>query len=308
MRYLSKQFETEICKSYRPFLNQEWEKERSSELFCVNYGKAEVSTQEKDIRRIASLAAQLGKSKMAAEVPSIDTERIAKYYFANGVNRICFQEKPDERVLEYFMRLGYFLGEGSQDINVAIFEPDEEDCRLFSKHGIPYHILTNIGMMKYGFVDGDKIGCGRCAYEFLVLPSAVRLEPMTEQIVRQFAKQGGKVLLLGDRPMCKGKPAIALNEGTCTFGQIAGAQIYRNKNTDTEIYTTYRSINEMQLLYVVNASIKREYEQTFDFGKQVNSFLKLDLLELTAEQVPLTIKLGPAEDAVLLPYARKIEE
>lgn len=97
-------------------------------------------------------------------------------------------------------------------------------------------------------------------------------------------------------------------ESTCTFGQIAGAQIYRNKNTDTEIYTTYRSMNEMQLLYVVNASTKRGYEQTFDFGRRVNSFLKLDLMELTTEQVPLTIKLGPGEDAILLPYARKMEE
>ncbi len=308
MRYLSKQFETEICKSYRPFLNQEWERERSSEVFCLNYGKAEVSAQEKDIRRIASLAAQLDKSKMVAEVPSRDMERVAKYYFANGVNRICFQEKPDERVQEYFMRLGYLLGEGSQEIHVAILEPDEEDCRLFSKHGIPYHILTNMGMMKYGFVDGDKIGCGRCPYEFLVLPSAVRLEPLTEKMVHRFATQGGKILLLGDRPMCKGKPTIALNESTCTFGQIAGTQIYRNKNTDTEIYTTYRSINEMQLLYVVNVSTKREYEQTFDLGKQVNSFLKLDLLELTTEQVPLTMRLGPGEDVILLPYARKMGE
>lgn len=308
MRYLSKQFETEICKSYRSFLNQEWEKERSSELFCVNYGKSEVSTSEKNIRRVISLAAQLGKRKIVAEVPSVDTMRIAKYYLANGVNRVCFEEMVDEHELEYLKRLGYFLGEGSQESNVAILEPDEEDCRLFSKHGIPYHILTNIGMMKYGFVDGDKIGCGRCPYEFLVLPSAVRLEPLTEKMVHKFATQGGKILLLGDRPMCKGKPTIALNESTCTFGQIAGTQIYRNKNTNTEIYTTYRSINEMQLLYVVNVSTKREYEQTFDLGKQVNSFLKLDLLELTTEQVPLTIKLGPAEDAVLLPYARKIEE
>lgn len=196
MRYLSKQFETEICKSYRPFLNHEWEKERSSELFCVNYGKAESIAYEKDIRRIGSLAAQLGKRRMAAEVPSVDTERIAKYYFANDVNRMCFQEMSDERVLEYFMRLGYFLGEGSQEINVAILEPDEEGCRLFSKHGIAYHVLTNIEMMKYGFVDGGKIGCGRCRYEFLVLPSAVRLEPMTEKMVRKFAKQGGKFCCL----------------------------------------------------------------------------------------------------------------
>ena len=310
MRYLSKQFETEICKSYRPFCSQEWEQERDSELFCANYGKAEHIANERRLRETESLAAQLGKRKIAADIPSVDTERIAKFYSANGVNRMCFRELPDEAVLEYYMRLGYFLGEGVEPVNVAILEPAEEDCRMLSKHGIAYHILTNIGMMKYGFVAGDTIGCGMCKYDFLVLPSGVVLNKWVEEYVREFFENGGNLLLLGDKPICaeEDKRECAYLKSTCTFSRIAATQIYQSKNTETKIYTTYRNMNQMQFLYAMNVSEKNRHEQTFDFGEKVQSFLKLDLMELTTEVVPLTIALRPGEDAILIPYAQKIEK
>ncbi len=310
MRYLSKQFETEICKSYRPFLEQEWEQERSDKLFCVNYGNAKCIANERCLRESVSLATQLGRKRIAAELPASDTKRIAGFYSANGVNQMCFGEIQDEEIMENYMRLGYFLGEGNEMVNVAILEPDEEDCRVFSKHGIAYHVLTNIGMMKYGFVDGEKIGCGRCTYNFLVLPSAVELNATIENYVRKFAEQGGNILLLGDKPISRGKELRECSylESSCTFGKISAAQIYRSKNTETEIYTIYRSMNEMQFLYAVNASSKRVYKQTFDFGEKVHSFLRLDLTDLTTEVVPLTIELRPGEDAILMPYARKIED
>ena len=309
MRYLSKQFETAVCKSYRPFSEQEWEQEQNSELFCVNYGEAERIADERRIRETVSLAAQLGINRVVAEIPSAETERIAKFYSANGVNRMCSKESTDEAALEYYMRLGYFLGEGTEFVNVAILEPNEEDCRMFSKHGIAYHVLTNVGMMKYGFVAEDKIGCGMCKYDFLVLPSAVVFNKWVERYVRKFLENGGNILLLGDKPVCAGQEKYECSylKSTCTFGRIAASQIYRCKNTETQVFTTYRSMNEMQFLYVVNASENRAYEQTFDFGEKVHSFLRLDLTELTTVVVPLTIALHPGEDAILMPYARKIE-
>lgn len=310
MRYLSKQFETAVCKSYRPFSEQEWEQKKSSELFCINYGDAECVADERLIRETVSLAAQLGKRRIVAEIPSVDMERVARFYSANGVNRMCFQELPEEEVLEYYMRLGYFLGEGIESVNVALFEPDEETCRMFSKHGIGYHILTNIGMTKYGFVEEGKIGCGKCKYDFLVLPSGVVVNEWMEQYVHELFKSEGDILLLGDKPVCIGQEMYECSylKSTCTFGSIVASQVYRCKNTETQVYTTYRSMNEMQFLYVVNASEKRAYEQTFDFGEKVHSFLRLDLTELTTEIVPLTITLYPGEDAILMPYARKIED
>lgn len=310
MRYLSKQFETEICKSYRPFCSQDWEQKRSLELFCINYGEAKHVMNERCIREMGSLAAQLGYKRIAAELPSVDAEWLTKLYSANGVNHMCFQELPDDEKVEYYMRLGYFLGEGTEMVNVAIFEPDEEDCRMFSKYGIGYHILTNIGMTKYGFAEEGKICCGKCKYEFLVLPSRVVLNEWTEQYVRETFESGGNILLLGDSPVCQSADTYECSylKSTCTFGEIISTQVYRSKNIETQIYTTYRSMNEMQFLYVANVSEKNTYEQTFDLGEKVHSFLRLDLMELTTELVPLTIELCPGEDAILMPYARKIDD
>ena len=148
-----------------------------------------------------------------------------------------------------------------------------------------------------------------CKYDFLVLPSGVVLNQWVKEYVREFFENGGNLLLLGDKPVCaeEDKRGCAYLKSTCTFGKIATAQTYRCRNTETEIYATYRSVNQMQLLYAVNTSEKKRYEQTFDFGEKVHSFMKLDLMELTTEVVPLTIALRPGEDAILMPYARKIE-
>lgn len=301
MRYLSKQFETDICKAYHPFLSGEWDKKKRSELFFANYGAEENVASEKQLRQIGSIAAQWGKRKIVAELPDDDANRVAKFYSANGVNCMEIREMQEEEFSEYYMRLGYFLGEGIEAVNVALFEPDEEECRMFSKHGIAYHILTNIGMTMYGYVEENKIGCGKCRYDFLVLSAEAVLNQWSEQYVREFLEKGGKLLLLGEASDLQIK-------STCTFGEIARAQLYRNKNTETEIYTTYRKLNEMQFLYVANVSKRKRYEQNFDFGSKVRSFLRLNLMEMTTEQVPLQIALEAGEDAILIPYAHEIEK
>ena len=313
LRYLGKQFETEICNSYRPFLAEEWSKKDTKEMFLVNCGQGQIVQTESELRLAESMTAQLGKRQTVAEVSVPDAKQkkalplrqLMGFYYANGVNRVCFSKSPEEGIEEYYMRLGYFLGEGKQPVNTALFEPDEEACRMFSRHGIPYHVLTNLGMMKYGFVDEERIGCGKCTYDYLVLPSEAVLAEVPERMIRAFWEKGGKVLLLDRKPVYKNEPQkeCAYLESTCTFGNIAAAQMYRLKNPETEVYSTYRNLNGMEFLYVANPSQRKTYQQTFDCGEKVHSFLKLDLMELVTERLSLTMTLKPGEDMVLIPYA-----
>ena len=312
LRYLGKQFETEICQSYRPFLKEEWKEQDIQDMVFVNYGQGHTVKTESELRMAESLTAQLGKKQTVAEVSVADEKKkvlplrqVMGFYYANGVNRVCFPEPPEERIKEYYMRLGFFLGEGKQPVNTALFEPDEETCRMFSKHGIPYHILTDLGMIKYGFADKERVGCGKCTYDYLVIPPETVLSETAERVINTFYENGGKLLLLGENPVLKNQLQKECENltSTCTFRNIEAAQMYHMKNPETELYSTCRNLNGMEFLYVTNPSKKKTYQQTFDCGERVHSFLKLDLMELVTKRLPLTVTLKPGEDMILILYA-----
>lgn len=311
-------------------------------------------------KQVGSVAAQLGKKQVLTEtfgcggwdLSPADLKRIAGFQYVNGVNMMCHHLLPvTERGTrkydhpahysdinpwikegfrtfnEYFARLGYMLGEGTQHVNVAMLHPmrsayfdykreleesgfgigelDEvlrADCRVLSSHNVEYHFLDETLLAKYGFVDGRQIGCGKCKYDFLVLPHILTMDESTEVMVREFVKGGGKVLLLGDKPQYRDAYDYSYDylESTCSLEDIVKAQPFQTQKTDTAIYATYRTYGDVKCLYVINGSETDTYEQIFDCGVDVHSFIKVDLVEGTTKQVPLTITLKPGEDAVLV--------
>lgn len=225
---------------------------------------------------------------------------------------------------DYFTRLGYLLGEGEQHVNVALLHPirsayfeykrEEADfgihqlevdlydtCKLFSSNYIEYHFLDETLLSKYGFVEGKQIGCGKCKYDYLVLPNIITMDATTEALLRAFVQNGGKVLVVGDKPTyCETERCeYDYLTSTCTLEEIRNAQIYRGVDSNTEIKSTYRRLGDRQFLYVINVSDTETYTQTFACGADVKSFQKVDILEGTFKNVPLTITLKPGEDAVL---------
>lgn len=317
------------------------------------------SNNELSVIQVASVAAQLGKKQVLTEtfgccgwdVTPTDLRRIAGFQYVNGANMIChhlipYTERGNRRYdcpahysdvnpwvseefksfNEYFTRLGYLLGEGKNDVKVAMLHPlrsayfnykreqiDEgfgvrdldaslyHANKLLGKRGVAFHYLDETLLAKHGFVENGAIGCGKCSYEYLVIPMIFTMDCSTERLLRQFVEQGGKVLLLDKKPQFVEAerydyPYLSSN---CTLEDIVDAQPFRVGNVDTEVYSTYRTLDDMQYLYVINSSCTNTYSQSFDFGEGIRSFQKLDLKELTMKRVPLDITLKPGEDALL---------
>ena len=103
---------------------------------------------------------------------------------------------------DYFARLGYLLAESEEPVNVAMLHPMRsayfdykrgtvdipeshldpslrKACRTLSSRGIAYHFLDETLLEKYGFVDGDSIGCGACKYTYLVLPKILTMSAVS---------------------------------------------------------------------------------------------------------------------------------
>ena len=320
-------------------------------------GKASGTIGELAPKQVGSVAAQLGKKQVLTEtfgccgwdVTPTELKRIAGFQYVNGVNMMCHHLLPysergnrkydypahyipqnpwvkeDYKTFnDYFTRLGYLLGEGEQQVNVALLHPirsayfeykreaehfgiqqlevDLYDvCKLFSTNYIEYHFLDETLLAKYGFVDGKQIGCGKCKYDYLVLPNIVTMDSTTETLLRTFVRNGGKVLIIGEKPTyCEtDRFEYAYLSSTCTLDEIKNAQIYHGIFANTEIKSTYRRLNDKDFLYVINVSDTEICTQTFICGEDIKSFHRVDILNETSKNVPLTITLKPGEDAVL---------
>ncbi len=230
---------------------------------------------------------------------------------------------------DYFTSLGYLLAEGEESVNVAIlhpirsvwlnYRPDmlseaycvgdfeqalQETCRTFSKHGIDYHFLDETLLKSDGFVEGDRIGCGQCSYEYLVLPKMLTMGQETEQLLRKYVKQGGKILLMDEKPIyLEGEtyeyPYLTSN---CSLEEILEQNPFRVKDTDNDLYYAYRQIEGKPFLYVQNNSETEGYTQTFSFAdSRIQSFTLLDPVSMKTRQVPLTITICEKEGVFLFP-------
>lgn len=236
---------------------------------------------------------------------------------------------------DYFAKLGYLLGEGTAHVNVAMLHPirstyfdykreleasgfgiqkqDEKlyyACRELSGRNIEYHFLDETLLSKHGFVNGSKIGCGQCEYEYLVLPNILTMDRTTESLLREYVQNGGKVFIIGEKPTYLEAENHTYDylQSNCTMEDIIKAQPYRVVDPHTKIYATYRTMGEKTYLYVINCSDTETYEQTFDFNADIHSFEKVDILSGEKKQIGLTICLKPGEDAILYLSGQQLDK
>lgn len=280
-----------------------------------------------ELRRIAGFQYVNGVNMLCHHLMPYSERGNRKYDYPAHYSDINPWVKEDFKTFnDYYTRLGYLLGEGEKHVNVAMLHPMRsvyfdykrelatsgygisewneqllEACRTLSSHGIDFHFLDETLLEKYGFVTNGCICCGKCFYNYLVLPPILTMDKSTENLLRKYVEQGGKVLLLGDVPtyLEAEKYSYDYLQSNVTLEEIVGAQKYRVSNYETDIYSTYRAFKGKEFLYVVNSSAEKTYTQTFDCGEPIKSFVRVDLTNLAETQVPLTITLKPGEDALL---------
>ena len=227
---------------------------------------------------------------------------------------------------DYFSNLGYLLAEGEEPVNVAMLHPirsayldykrdQEQFCireleeklseamRLFSSRGIAYHFLDETLLEQHGFVEGAKIGCGECSYTYLVLPKIITMGAHTENLIHQFIKNGGKVLLLDDSPQYLEGELFSYSylQSNCTLEDIEHTQPFQVTHTDTELYYAYRIFDGKPFIFVQNSSSTKRYTQTFQFEGAIGSFLALDPVSMCTKKLPLTVSLEKDEALLLFP-------
>ena len=280
-----------------------------------------------DLRRIAGFQYACGVNLMCHHLlPYSEHGQRKKDYPAhfNPINP--WVEEHFKGFNDYFAKLGYLLSESEEPVNVAMLHPMRsayfyykreneisgkptsdldkplmDACRYLSSRGIAYHFLDETLLEEYGFVEGASIGCGKCSYTYLIIPKILTMGKYTEQLLRQFVANGGKVLILDEKPTyLEGVPyTYEYLQSNISLEEVLEAQPFSVENTDTNLYCTYHVFKGKPFVFVQNASADEGYTQTFRFADNSASFVAYDPETGKTQHLPLTVRLEKNEGVLL---------
>lgn len=229
---------------------------------------------------------------------------------------------------DYFTRLGYLLATGEEKVKVAMLHPlrstyfeyqrDKEAeefglrdierqlrsaMRTLSSRGIAYHFLDETLLEEYGYVEAAQIGCGECAYDYLVLPHMETMGGHTESLIRQYVKNGGNILLLDGVPeYLEGDPyQYTYLKSNCTLDDIIKEQPFTVDKTDNQLHYAYRMVGSRPFLFVQNASKTEAYTQTLNFADGSQSLIALNPITFETKRLPMTFSVRENESLLLFP-------
>lgn len=172
---------------------------------------------------------------------------------------------------------------------------------------IPFHLIDETVLKKHGKVEEDKLCCGLNKYEYILLPKIYLLEKSTDKLLREYVANGGKVLLLEDKPyLLEGERCeFEYLKSNVTLKDIETSLSY--KATENEnIRSSYRVDEEgREFLYVVNVGDKTE-KVKFDF-KNYSSFSSYDILTDSYSVIKKEFTLKEGDSKILYLSNEKAE-
>lgn len=177
---------------------------------------------------------------------------------------------------DYFGILGGFFSGTEEFVNVAVLHPvrsaylcfehgnehstkELDDAFLefseyLAKQGIGFHYLDETLLAESGFIKGDKIGCGKKEYDFLIIPKCFSMDNSTFTLITEFYGNGGKLLFACGKPQyLDGEPDdfCRLND-TVSLSEIIAAQPYRIHTVSKGVYSSYRKCGGFDCICLLN--------------------------------------------------------
>ena len=249
----------------------------------------------------------------------------AHYYKNNPWINENFKEFND-----YFTNLGALFSEYQEQVRVAVIHPikscyfdytrDVEDEELskneidisllelvkkLERNGINYHFIDETLLKKYGKCDKDKIVCGDCEYDYLIIPDMITLEPYTEQVIHSYIKNGGKTYVYGKKPSFIEWREYDYDylKSNISFDDLLSQRKIPFAAEGGEPCVSYRSNGKKDIVFVINNSVNQSCKIKFDLGKEYSSFEKVCIYgsENKSSLISPEIELKAGESVLLVP-------
>ena len=223
-------------------------------------------------------------------------------YFA-VLGEILTNSRENVRVaMMHPVRSGYFdYNRELIDEGFGITELDEDLAKAVSLLGeskIPFHFLDETLLEEHGDVRGAEIICGECAYSFLVLPTVYTMDKNTERLVKKYVANGGKILLLGEKPgYIEGEPYdYPYLESNITFETLKEKSVPFTVTGGKNVRMSYRTDeNGREFLYLMNTGKKTSLTVK---RNGFNSFNRYDILKDEYRSCGTEITLDEEESGI----------
>ncbi len=139
----------------------------------------------------------------------------------------------------------------TEDLDISYID---DGCERLANNHVAFHILDETLLAKYGGVSDAKITLGACAYKTLMIPKCIVIDKTTDNLLKEFVRQGGKVLLLDGKPrFVEGEPAdFAYLESNITFEEICAKNEYSVSSKNESLHTSLRMVNGKKYVFAVN--------------------------------------------------------
>ena len=221
---------------------------------------------------------------------------------------------------DYFTRLGYLLGESREIVSVGVFCPIRslyfdykrgkygdkypindhynETLAQLTAMQIPYHILDETVLQKYGKVQNGCLTVGECTYDTVIFPKTYTMDKATKDLLEQYADQQGRWLFLDEKPSyIEGTPWDCPFESNISLAEIRRRQPYSAVETNTSVRSVLRQLGDTRFIYAVNCDLDKEAKIQFD--GDFSGFVALDME--TGKQTPMETRLHfePGQSYVL---------
>ena len=210
-------------------------------------------------------------------------------------------EKNFKEFNDYFAEIGQHLANSKELVNVGVLHPlrsayfdfkDEliaqgwgikelddsfaNDINMLGAKHIPYHLIDETLLAKYGSIKDKKMVLGKCSYDYLIIPSLIyTMDKSTEAFLKEYVSKGGKVLLLGQKPLyLEGQPFnYDYLVSNTSLEEIESSLDFISKE-NSNIRISYRKDeNGSPYFYIVNLGDATELELSY---KGYKSFEKED--------------------------------
>ena len=234
-------------------------------------------------------------------------------------------EKGFKPFNDYCTRFGYLLANSLEIVNVAMlhpvrsayldfcYVPEEgygvadldrkfyEQQRMLSQAQIPFHFLDETLLENHGFVEHGQIGCGLCKYDYLVIPTCYTMGKHTEHLIRQYVNNGGKLLLLDEKPMYLEGEAYEYSylKSNVTFEELAQTLPYQLKQKSSTVHSSLRVWNGQYVLCIQNYGMEQT-KVSYKLSDGFSGFEKWDLFQMKSEIITTEVTLKPMESCVLV--------
>lgn len=224
---------------------------------------------------------------------------------------------------EYFEKLGKLLGESEEIVNVGVLHPlrsayfefssaEEKNgfgtadidepffalLDLLAKIHLPYHLIDETILKKYGKVNNAKLSVGKCKYDYLIIPKIYCLDKTTDEFLKEYVAQGGKLCLIDSIPKyLEGEEYdFAYLDSNVKLEEIRQSQKIFASDAENVRISIRKDSDGNIYIYAVNLGD----EKTVEFSaKSLKSFKEYDVLMNEYKQTGLKVAFDSGESKIL---------